>query len=255
MLAQLHDLVGDGVGVGGVARIGLDRHRASARSAQDGIDDLGLAALAVAVVAKAHQRTGAPLVGAPAHVGEHRGAFVQVALGEPALDALLAREQPVHRLVEGVLVGIAQVECLSQGGGMPPPGGGELRGGVEEPLHDHGQHPVAFGRAFGGDEPVQAQASGHGEQGVDVAVGQGAFDGEGVFGVDEALALEDSAQGVDLLCGPVGEVGKGTFAHAHALAPAFSQEDGGAGVAVGDGFDIYSPSRFRLFLIPLQTSG
>ena len=239
VLAQLHDLVRDGVGVGGVARIGLDRYRASAWSAQDGIDDLGLGALAVAVVAKAHQRAGAPLVIAPAHVGEHRGAFVQVALGEPALDALLAREQPVHRLVEGVLVGVAQVELLGQRGGVPSPGGGELRGGVEQPLHDHGQDPVALGRAFGGDEPVQAQAPGHGEQGVDVAVGEGAFDGEGVFGADEALALEDSAQGVDFLCGPVGEVGQCAFADSAAFAPAFSQEDGGAGVAVGDGFDVH----------------
>ena len=82
---------------------------------------------------------------------------------------------------------------------------------MEQPLHDHGQDPVAFGRAFGGDEPVQAQAPDHGEQGVDVAVGEGAFDGEGVFGADEALALEDSAQGIDLLCGPVGEVGQRAF--------------------------------------------
>ena len=176
-----------------------------------------------------------PFVIARAHVGEHRGAFVQVALGEPALDTLLAHEQPVHRLAEDVLVGVAQVELLGQRGDVPSPGGGELRGGVEEPLHDHGQHPVAFGRAFGGDEPVQAQS----EQGIDVAVGEGAFDGEGVFGADEALALEDSAQGVDFLCRPVGEVGQCAFAHALALAPAFSQEDGGAGVAVGDGFDVH----------------
>ncbi len=79
-----------------------------------------------------------PFVIARAHVGEHRGAFVQVALGEPALDTLLAHEQPVHRLAEGVLVGVAQVEFSGQRGGVPSPGGGELRCGVEEPLHDHG---------------------------------------------------------------------------------------------------------------------
>ena len=64
-------------------------------------------------------RTGAPFVVAPAHVGEHRRTFVQMALGEPALDALLAREQPVHRLVQGVLAGITEVERFGQRRGVP----------------------------------------------------------------------------------------------------------------------------------------
>ena len=238
-LAQLQDLVHDGVRVGGVAGIGFDRDRGSARRAQHGVDDLGLAALAVAVVAETRQRTGAPLVVAPAHVGEHRRAFVQVALGETALDARLAGEQPVHRLVQVVLVGAAQVELLGQRGGLPPPGGGELRGGVEQPSHDHGQDPVALGRALRGDEPVQAQAPGHGEQGVDVAMGEGAFDGEGVFGADEALSLEHPAKALDLLRGPVGEVRQGAFADPTAFAPAFSKEHRGPGVAVGDGFNVH----------------
>jgi hypothetical protein len=36
----------------------------------------------------------------------------------------------------------------------------------------------------------------------------------------------------------VGEVSQGALAGFRALAPAFAEEDGGRGVAVGDGFDI-----------------
>ena len=162
-----------------------------------------------------------------------------MAPGEPALDAPLTREQPIHRRVQRVLVGIAQVELFGQRRGMPQPGGGELRGRMEQTFHDHRHDPVALGGALRGDEPVEPQAPDQGQEQLDVAVGRRAFDGEGRFGGDQTLALEHSAQGIDLLRGPVGEVGQGLLAHSRALAPAFSQQDRGAGVAVGDGFDIH----------------
>ena len=55
------------------------------------MDHLGSTALAVAVAAEAHQRADAPLVTAPARVGEHRLAFPQMAPDTPPV-----REQPVH---------------------------------------------------------------------------------------------------------------------------------------------------------------
>ena len=54
---------------------------------------------------------------------------------------------------------------------------------------------------------------------------QGAFDGEGVLGRDQTLALEQAAQRLDLVAGPVGEVGEGALADLLALAPAFAQQD------------------------------
>ena len=113
VFAQLHDLAGDGVWVGGFSRIRLDRHRKPARDGQHRIDDLRLAALAVAVVSETHQRTGAPFVVAAAHVDEHWHAFVQMALGAVLFDAWLAYEQPVHSIVEVVLVGITVVESFA----------------------------------------------------------------------------------------------------------------------------------------------
>ena len=132
---QFEHLVRNGMGVGGVARIGPDR-----------VDHVGPPAFAVAVAAEAHQRAGAALVTAPAHVGEHWPAFPQVAPGEPAFNAPLVREQPVHRPVQGVPVGIAQVEFPGQCRGMPQPGRGELRGRMHQAFHDHRHDPVALGR-------------------------------------------------------------------------------------------------------------
>ena len=169
-----------------------------------------------------------------------------MALRETALDARLAGEQPVHRLVQVVLVGVAQVELLGQRGGMPPPGGGELRAGVQQPSHDHGQDPVALRRTLRGDEPVQPQTPGHGQHRFDMAMGEGAFDGERFLGTDQALSLEHPAKALDLLRGPVGEVGQGAFADPTAFAPAFSKQRRGPGVAVGDGFNVHGNDHIQI---------
>lgn len=99
--AQIHDLVGEVVRVGGFSRIRLERHRTPARGGQDRTDNPGLAALAAAVVSETHQRADPPFVVAAAHVDEHRRAFVQMALGEALFDVWLAYEQPVHRINAG----------------------------------------------------------------------------------------------------------------------------------------------------------
>ena len=70
-------------------------------------------------------------------------------------------------------------------------------------------------------------------------MGKGAFDDEEFIGVNERDVLEDETKSLDLVLGPLGEVGDGAFANAFTLAPAFAQEDGGAGVPVGDGIDIH----------------
>ena len=45
---------------------------------------------------------------------------------------------------------------------------------MEQPFHDHGEAPVGLDGAFRGDEAVESQAPGHGEQGLDMGVGDGA---------------------------------------------------------------------------------
>ena len=130
---------------------------------------------------------------------------------------------------------------------MPQPGGGELRGGVQQPFQDHRQDPVALRATLRRDEPFESQTPGHREQRFDMAVGQGAFDRERILGGDEPLALEDLAQRFDLFCGPVGEIGERFLAHPLALAPALAKEDRGAGVAVGYGLDVHGNEASILF--------
>jgi hypothetical protein len=71
-----------------------------------------------------------------------------------------------------------------------------------------------------------------------MAVGQGAFDPEGVGG-EEGFTPEEASEEIDLGGGPMGEVGEGAFDDAIALAGARAEEDGGRGVAVGDGLDVH----------------
>lgn len=57
--------------------------------------------------------------------------------------------------------------------------------------------------------------------------------------LEAAEGLEDEAETPDLAPRPVGDVGEGAFADALARAPAFAQEDDGAGIAVGGDVDIH----------------
>src|SRR5450759_4144984 len=56
---------------------------------------------------------------------------------------------------------------------------------------------------------------------------------------DQGLVLQQAAEGFYLLFGPVGEVGQGALEGLRAFAPTFAEEDGGRGVAIGDGLDVH----------------
>lgn len=101
----------------GVARIGPDRRRASARGARDG---MGAPAPAVAGAAKAHRRAGASLAEAATRAGEHRHAFVQAALGETyAAPAVLLDRGLVDQLSRCIDGGVAVPACELEA--LPPP--------------------------------------------------------------------------------------------------------------------------------------
>ena len=122
---------------------------------------------------------------------------------------------------------------------MPEPGGGELGGGPQQALNDHGQQQVALARGLGVDQSGELQAADGFEDHLDMAMRKGAFDDEEFIRMDERDVLEDETESFDLVRGPLGEVGDGAFTDAFAFAPAFAQEDGGAGVTVGDGVDVH----------------
>jgi hypothetical protein len=72
-----------------------------------------------------------------------------------------------------------------------------------------------------------------------MAVGSGALNLEGGGGGDEGLAFEEAAEGVDLGGGPSGKIGEGSFNDTAIKTRGFAEEDGGRGVAVGDGLDVH----------------
>ena len=59
-----------------------------------------------------------------------------------------------------------------------------------------------------------------------------------IVGRDQGFVAQQAAEGLDFFLGPIGEVGQGALAGFVAFPPALAEEDGGRGVAVGDGFDI-----------------
>ena len=162
-----------------------------------------------------------------------------MALRQPPLDALLARGQPVHGLVEAVLVHVAEAQFAGQRAVAEQPRRGQLGGRAEHPFGDQRQRPVALRRAAAVEQRRHAEAAHGFEDGLDVSVRHGAFDDEGLRRGGEGFVAEDAAQQVDLFGGPGGEVGQGALADAAAFAPALAEEDGGPRVAVRDAFDVH----------------
>ena len=70
-------------------------------------------------------------------------------------------------------------------------------------------------------------------------MGQGAFDEEELVAMDQRLVFEHTPEALDLVGGPMGEIGQGAFMDLFALAAAFAQEEGRGRVAVGDGLDLH----------------
>ena len=56
---------------------------------------------------------------------------------------------------------------------------------------------------------------------------------------DQGFALEGALQTLYFVRGPISEISKGAFADHFAVAPAFAQEDSGAGIVTGDGLDVH----------------
>jgi hypothetical protein len=75
--------------------------------------------------------------------------------------------------------------------------------------------------------------------GGDVAVRQRARDGQGLLRpFHSETALEQGAQALDQMLGPVGEIGHGALFDLAALAAAFPQQHGGRRLAIGDRLEV-----------------
>ena len=144
VLLELVDLRHEGLGIVGVAVIDRHPHRAAAPIGEQPVVNLQLALFAVAIVPELGQRAGDSLEVARAQVVEHQTPLAEMTRGELLFDCPLALQQPVHRRVEVVLVGIGNVELFGQRRGVPPAGGGELGVWGDDTSGHHRAHQITL---------------------------------------------------------------------------------------------------------------
>ena len=100
------------------------------------------------------------------------------------LDPDLAANQPVEHREHLVAVDRTESEERAEAGGgglgRQVPGGGELGSGIQHAGDDGGEGEVAVAAAVAVQETPQTELSAQAEESGDMAVGQGAANGEGV---------------------------------------------------------------------------
>src|SRR3954471_15996168 len=237
-LLELVDLRRQRRGISSVAIEHLDGNRTAVRGAEQAVDDLQAALLAVPAVSAFGQRTAASLQVARRDVVEHQRAILQMAPGQRGLDGDLARQQPVECGVEFVVRDLAETKRFAQagggGGGGERAGCGQLGGRIEDAANEHCKDEVAAAIAVRAEDAVKADFARRAERGGEVAVRQRAGDGEGVLlGGNNRTALEHTAQTFNVRGGPVGEVAQRAFADLAFMAIALAQQDGGGRVRFG----------------------
>jgi hypothetical protein len=116
-LLELVDLRRQRRRIASVAVEDFDCHRTTVRGAEQAVDDLQGALLAITAGSTFGQRTAASRHLARRDVIEHQRAVLQVALGQRGLDGGLARQQPIERGVELVVVDLAETEHFAKAGG------------------------------------------------------------------------------------------------------------------------------------------
>ena len=144
---------------------------------------------------------------------------------------MLTLQQPVQRGVEFVLIDLAEAEHCTEARcgsvGRQCTGGGELGRRIEDPADQQGEDEIAAAIAVRAEDTVEPDLMRGAKCGGDVAVRQGAGDGEGiVLGGDDGAALEHTAQAFDVGSWPAKKVAESTLTDLAVLSVALAQENG-----------------------------
>ena len=113
--------------------------------------------------------------------------------------------------------------------------------GFEDPADQECKNEIAAAIAVGAEDPIKPDPAGGAESGGDVAVRQGADDGEG-FAPPAGMTvppLSTPRRPSMWAAGQSERLQRVTFTDLSTLAIAFAQQDGRGRVPVGDGFDIH----------------
>ncbi len=163
-----------------------------------------------------------------------------MALGQGLLDGRLPRQQPIHGLIEFILIGRIHLEDLAQsavqGFRVESASGGEFGGGVEKAGHDHGQDEIPLAARALVNQGVELELAQRAENGGNMAVGAGASDFESIGPRGGGRStLQDLAQSLDAIRRPVRKVGESAILDLAVEAKRLPEEDGRRGLAVRDG--------------------
>jgi hypothetical protein len=122
--------------------------------------------------------------------------------------------------------------------------GGQLRRRVEQPGDDEPQRQVATALwRTAGQQVVEADAPGSAQSSEDMAMRQRPADLEaGLADWGQRITAQRGAQGLDTLERQLGEVGQRAVLDLAVLAIGLTQQERGAGVAVGDLGDVHEAS-------------
>src|SRR5271165_4897786 len=145
-LLELLDLRCQRHRIGGVALEHLDGNGAAIRGAEQAVDNLQCALLAVAAIAPPGERAAAAFHVARRDVVQHQRAVGEMTSGQRGLDRGLARQQPVQCMVEFVLIDVTETEQFAEarrgGSRRQRTCGGEFGCRVDDPTDDESEDEI-----------------------------------------------------------------------------------------------------------------
>ncbi len=157
---------------------------------------------------------------------------------ELLLDGRLTLEEPVHRAIQLVLVGIRHTQILRERIRMPPPRGRELRVRSDDSRGDHCHDEIHFATRSRGQQVAKTEPAHCDRHRLRVAVRNRSCDLECEAGRSERLALESTTNQLDHVGGKMGEIADRLVLHLAVFAIAATEQ-----MALVDLVFVLSPCR------------
>ncbi len=164
-----------------------------------------------------------------------------MALGQPLFDLVLPLDQPVHRRVKLVFMGVRNAKILRQRCVGPAMRHGQFAGfRHDDAARHHRRDEIALARRLAIDQLVEAQPPHGGAHRLHMPMRQRADAVEAAVRGRKLLALEHEPDGLRLLQRQGRQVGDGPLPDALAFPDAFAQQDGGFGASIGHEVDVHA---------------
>jgi len=159
-------------------------------------------------------------------------------------DLSLPGHQPIHGSVEVIFVSHAKPQHLPQttpaGFLTKTSGRGKLRAWINDSCHNQCQCQRLLSASFAADDLIDSQSAQETQDCSHMAVGLTSNYIERLFKfTDYYTSLEQLAQSLNNMRGPLGQIGQGALFDLRAFAIGFAKQDGRRRITVGNAFDIH----------------